>query len=53
MVDLRVPITFLKGGFVTTSKYELVGVKMAPSNQKRVSSKRRKTVRMNKGKWEN
>ena len=34
-------------------KYELVGVKMAPSNQKRVSSKRRKTVRMNKGKWEN
>ena len=34
-------------------KYELVGVNMAPSNQKRVSSKRRKTVRMNKGKWEN
>ena len=53
MVDLCVPITFLKGGFVTTSKYELVGVKVAPYNQKRVSSKRRKTVRMNKGKWEN
>jgi len=42
-----------KGGFMTTSKYELVGIKMAPTNQKTNFQQSKKTVRINCGKWEN